>query len=93
MTIHVLDPTYGQGAAPFQLAPRLHGLKGKTVGLISNGKRGTQPFFAAMERQLLDDVGVGRVVLMTKANYSAPAEQRILDAAVAWDAAFAGIGD
>ncbi|MCA8929292.1 MAG: hypothetical protein KDC18_14590 [Alphaproteobacteria bacterium] len=92
MTIEVLDPTYGGGAAAFALAPRLGSLEGKTVGVISNGKRGTRPYFAALERMLLEQ-GAARVVLRTKSNYSAPADAPIMAEAADWDAAFVGIGD
>ena len=93
MGIQVLDPTYGGGGAAFQLAPRLPALAGKTVGLISNGKRGTRPFFDALERQLLEEHGVKAVDLRVKGNYSAPVEAAILAEVGHWDAAFAGIGD
>lgn len=93
MSIEVLDPTYGGGAAAFAPAPRLGSLKGKTVGVISNGKRGTRPFFAALERLLLEEAGAARVVMHTKSNYSAPADDHIMADARGWDAAFVGIGD
>jgi len=93
MSMEVLDPTYGGGTAGFEPAARIASLEGKTVGLISNGKKGTKPFFDAMERVLKEEVGVGRVVLAVKGNYSAPAEPAIMAEAPEWDAAFAGIGD
>jgi hypothetical protein len=92
MSFEVLDPTYGGGTAAFALAPRLGSWDGKTVGVISNGKRGTRPYFAALERVLLEQ-GVGRVVVRTKSNYSAPADAHIMAEAANWDAAFVGIGD
>ena len=93
MSIEVLDPTYGGGAAAFALAGRLPSLKGKTVAIISNGKRGTRPYFVALERMLLAEEGVARVVMHTKSNYSAPADAYIMQEAPVWDAAFVGIGD
>lgn len=93
MAIEVLDPTYGGGGAAFQRAQRLPSLSGKTVGLISNGKKGTVRFFAAMERELIDVHGVAEVVLRAKSNYSAPADAPIMEEARGWDAAFTGIGD
>jgi hypothetical protein len=91
MAIEVLDPTYGGGAAAFALAARLDTLRGRTVGIVSNGKRGTRPFFAALEQQLA--LAGASVVWHTKSNYSAPAEAAIMADAGRWDAAFAGIGD
>jgi hypothetical protein len=92
MSIEVLDPTYGGGTAAFALAPRLDSLKGKTVAVISNGKRGTRPYFAALEQMLLEQ-GAARVVTHIKSNYSAPADAHIMAEASQWDAAFVGIGD
>ena len=92
MSIEVLDPTYGGGAAAFALAPSLDSLKGKTVAVISNGKRGTRPYFAALEQMLLEQ-GAARVVTHIKSNYSAPADAHIMAEASQWDAAFVGIGD
>ena len=91
MTLEVLDPTYGGGANAFALAGRLDTLKGKTVGIISNGKRGTRPFFDSLENYLAAEGAT--VVLHTKSNYSAPAEAPIVADIKNWDAAFTGIGD
>jgi hypothetical protein len=72
MTFHVLDPT-NESAPPLgQLAPRPGTLRGKTVGLISNGKEGTKGFFTHLDRLLRDEFGVANVVFRTKSNYSAP---------------------
>ncbi|MDA0661835.1 MAG: hypothetical protein O3B08_03230 [Proteobacteria bacterium] len=93
MSIEILDPTYGGGTAPFAMAGRLASLEGKTVGIISNGKKGTRPFFSALEKELKETWGVASVERLTKSNYSAPADREIMAAAKHWDAAFAGIGD
>lgn len=91
MTLEVLDPTYGDGAAPFALAGRLPSLQGKTVGIISNGKKGTRPYFDSLEKYLAAEGA--SVVWRTKSNYSAPADPHIVDEIKSWDAAFTGIGD
>lgn len=92
--LRVLDPTFEEGAAGFALAPRLAGLEGATVGLISNGKVGTAGFFAHMAEMLRSRHGVARVVVRVKDNFSAPAEAAILDEGAAeWSAAIAGVGD
>ncbi len=93
MSIEFLDPTHESEAAHFALAPRLDSLRGATVGVVSNGKQGTHAFFDALERTLVEDHGVAEVVRLRKANYSAPAEARIMDQAPRWDALVAGIGD
>ena len=93
MTITVLDPTHETGASGFQPADRLTSLEGATVGIVSNGKKGTKPFFDAFERELRQSHGVAEVVRLTKANYSAPVERKLLDKAQKWNALVAGIGD
>ena len=74
MTIRVLNPTSESTVVALEPAPRLQSLEGKTVGLISNGKEGTAGFFAHVDRLLRERYGVAEVILRTKSNYSAPAE-------------------
>ncbi len=48
--MEILDPTH-EGVSPdFAPASRLKSLDGATIGVISNGKKGTKPFFDALER-------------------------------------------
>ena len=91
--IEVLDPTYGDDDTEFTLAPRLATLADATIGIISNGKQGTRPFFHALERELRDRHGVAEVVQVTKPNYSAPAGAPIMGRAARWHALIAGVGD
>lgn len=93
MTIEFLDPTHENTTAAFNLAPRLPRLDGTVIAFISNGKKGTIPFFDAFERLLIEDHKVGEVVRLTKGNYSTPAERALLDDASRWNALIAGIGD
>ncbi len=103
MVIEVLDPTYDESAAGFAPAPRLTPaatgdgvalpLSGLTVGVISNGKRGTRAFFDALDAELRDRYGAADVVRVVKPNYSAPAGDDIMDHARRWHAVVAGIGD
>jgi hypothetical protein len=93
MGIEVLDPTYEGASDAFALPPRLRSLEGTTIGIISNGKKNTKPFFDAMEKELVAKYGVAKVVRRTKWNYSAPAEDAIMQEAKGWDALIAGIGD
>ena len=94
MTLRVLDPTFEEGAAGFALAPRLAGLEGATVGIISNGKKGTGPFFAHLANLLRTRYAAAEVVLRTKRSYSAPAETALMEEAAAeWSAAISGVGD
>ena len=93
MTLRVLDPTFEEGAAGFALAPRLAGIEGATVGIISNGKKGTAPFFAHLANLLRTRYGAAEVVLRTKKSFSAPAEPALMEEAAEWSAAIAGVGD
>lgn len=93
MTIRVLNPTSESKVTALEPAPRLQSLKGKTVGLISNGKEGTAGFFAHVDRLLRERYQVAEVILRTKSNYSAPAEDEIIDEAGNWDLAISGLGD
>jgi len=93
MSFLVLDPTAEKTAPLGAAAPRLATLKGKTVGFISNGKKGTKGFFAHLERLLVEEHGVAKVVMCTKSNYSAPADADIVAEIKQWDAAISGIGD
>ena len=94
MTIEVLDPTFEKAEGPrFERATRPSSLDGLTVGIVSNGKKGTQPFFEALARELEQRHGAAKVEMLTKANYSAPAETAVMDAARKWNALVSGIGD
>lgn len=88
-----LDPTHEADHRAFAPARRLATLEGATIGIVSNGKKGTRPFFDALEREFTGRHGVAKVVRVTKANYSAPAEPGLLDGAARWQALVAGVGD
>ena len=91
--MQILDPTYEEQPEDAATAPRPSSLRGATVGFISNGKAATRPFFDHLERLLREEWGVAEVVRRTKANYSAPAEDELMDEAAEWAAMFAGVGD
>jgi hypothetical protein len=93
MAMEILDPTHESDARAFSPAPRLATLEGTTIAIVSNGKKGTQPFFEAFERELRSRYGVARVVRLTKSNYSAPVEAALLSDAERWHALVAGVGD
>ena len=93
MTIRVLDPSHESNPEVLKQAPRLKSLEGKIVGFISNGKEGTGGFFAHLDNLLRQRYNVADVIFRTKSNYSAPAEQDIIDEAKKWDLAITGLGD
>lgn len=93
MAIRVLDPTHEAIVAQGQAAPRPASLAGKTVGFISNGKKGSKAFFDHLAQMMKADLGAADVVLRTKSNYSAPADAWIAEEIRRWDAVVTGIGD
>ena len=93
MTIEVLDPTFEGDTSSFKYATGLKNLKGATVGIISNGKKGTFYFFNDLEDLLTKKYKTGEVIRVVKKNYSAPAEEEIMKEVIKWDAAIAGVGD
>jgi hypothetical protein len=93
MVLTVLDPTNETAPVVGQPAPRLASLAGATVGFISNGKEGTQGFFAHLDRILRQDFGVAEVIRRVKSNYSAPADPDIVDELRRWQAVVTGVGD
>ncbi|MDA1369487.1 MAG: hypothetical protein O2971_01830 [Proteobacteria bacterium] len=93
MIYRVLDPTSEESGKVTGLARRLITLRGTKVGLISNGKEGTNDFFAIVERLLYERFSVAEVISRVKANYSAPAAASIIDEVRNWNAVITGIGD
>jgi hypothetical protein len=91
--ITVLDPSFDDAPASIALPARPNTLAGATVGIISNGKVNTRPFFDHLERMLREQWGVAEVIRRTKANYSAPAEAALIAEAAGWAVMFAGVGD
>ncbi|MBM3684737.1 MAG: hypothetical protein FJW83_09415 [Actinobacteria bacterium] len=93
MAMTVYDPGFEADERVVALPERPRTLVGATVGIISNGKANTRPFFDHLERLLREEWGVAEVVRRTKSNYSAPAEAALIDEAATWAALFAGVGD
>ena len=93
MTIEVLEPTIEDEIRSCKYAAGLENLKGATVGIISNGKKGTFHFFNALEDLLTKKYKAGKVIRVVKKNYSAPAEEEIMKEVKKWDAVIAGVGD
>ncbi|MPY95942.1 MAG: hypothetical protein GEV08_23660 [Acidimicrobiia bacterium] len=93
MPLIVLDPSFEEEPAAATLPTRPSSLVGATVGIISNGKANTRPFFDHLEQLLRDEWGVAEVVRRVKSNYSAPAERSLIDEAAGWAVMFAGVGD
>ncbi len=91
--MQLLNPTHEANPAGFEPPPRLKTLSGATVGIISNGKEKTVPFFDLVSEHLLNRFGVAEVIRRVKRNYSAPAQTELMAEAMGWDAVLAGVGD
>ena len=91
--METMNPSHEQQVTVQDPPPRLPSLEGAVVGVISNGKENTVPFFDRVEAILVIDYGVSEVVRRTKANYSAPAEVELMKEAMGWDAVLSGVGD
>ena len=64
--ITVLRPDYEQTASPLSLARRPVALVGTTIGILSNGKANTRPFFDHLDDLLRRHWHVAEVVRRTK---------------------------
>jgi hypothetical protein len=91
--MELLNPSHEQQRAGSPAPPRLSTLEGAVIGVISNGKENTVPFFDRVESILRERYGVAEVVRRTKLNYSAPAEVDLMSEAMGWDAVLSGVGD
>ena len=70
-TIEVLVPVAEDVPEEIGLTASLSGLEGKVVGLLENRKYHADTFMQELERALLNDYGVKKVVYSRKATYSA----------------------
>lgn len=93
MRIEFLNPAYEISQQSLQRAPRLASAAGAVIAIMSNNKKGTRPFFDAMDKVLRQRYQVAEVVRLSKSNYSAPAETALMNGAERWSAMIAGIGD
>ena len=91
--MELLDPSHAHQNGGSTPPSRLSTLEGAVIGVISNGKENTVPFFDRVESILRDSYGVSEVVRRTKRNYSAPAEADLMAEAIGWDAVLSGVGD
>jgi hypothetical protein len=69
-----------EGAATSRVsAPRLDSLQGTTLGLLDISKPGGSVFLDRLERLLVEQHGVARVVRVTKPTYTKPAPAEVLE--------------
>ena len=75
----VLHPAAEGTAKRQQLAPRLTGLQGITVGLIDNHKRNADVYLEELGRLLKEEHGISRVETYRKISQSMPTPPEVLD--------------
>jgi hypothetical protein len=94
MSFTVFDPTEGPMAKAFTPAPRSASLAGKIVGILDNGKPGSDLLLREVQELLRREAGVADFVLLRKASAYRPApDEQLDDLARRVDAVVAGIGD
>ena len=91
--MQVLDPSWEGSPPAFATAPRLAGLEGIDIALLSNGKAGVEPLFDHVETLLRNRWGVTTVERATKGNYSVPAEADLVRRLARRRLAITGVGD
>jgi len=85
-SIQVYDPTASPRASGATLAPRLHSLCGKTVGILDNGKANAGMLMNAVTELLKRDYGVTDVLVRRKP-VAGPASPQVIDEMVSQCAA------
>ena len=94
MGFAVFDPTDGPAPQAFRLAERLADLKGKTIGILDNGKSKSDLLLHELQELLRTEAGVANFVWLRKASAYRPApDAQLDDLARKIDAVITGIGD
>jgi hypothetical protein len=94
MTIRFLNPMQPAEVVAAQMAPRLAGLRGTTVGLLSNGKANATRLLAMIGEELGTAYGVEGVIEDIKLSASSNCPAAILDGLRGrCDAVITGNGD
>lgn len=93
MPLVILDPLGFVQVTARQLAPRLESLSGRRVGLIDNGRHGSDALLERLGELFVERCGVSEVVTHKKTSVSAPVSANALDDLVArCDVFVAGAG-
>ena len=94
MTIRFLDPVQPAEVVAARMAPRLAGLAGATIGLLSNGKANASRLLAMIGEELTAAYGIKAVVEDGKLSASSNCPVAILDGLLGrCDAVVTGNGD
>lgn len=93
MSIHVLDPTFGEVSSTNDRAPRLTSLAGCTIGLLDNNKIKVRELLDHMEDILRAEHGVAQVVRLKKPDASRPVPEEVVAEMRACEAIISAVGD
>jgi hypothetical protein len=93
MTLRVLDPRVLADGEPAAMARALPTLSGAVVGLLDNGKRGTEVLYRHLGEILRSRYGVREILRRRKPDMSRPAPPELLGELSAADAIVSGVGD
>jgi hypothetical protein len=91
----ILDPT-GAADRPSDttLTPRLTSLRGRTVGLVDNGKPNAALLLRELGQHLEEQHGVADRLLVTKGYFGTPADDEVVaQVSSGCDLAIAAVGD
>jgi hypothetical protein len=93
MTLRVLDPRLSAEGEALRMAPPLTSLKGAVVGLIDNGKIGTERLYDHIADILKTEHGVREFIRRRKPDPTRPVSREMLAEMTGADAILSAIGD
>ena len=93
MGLRVLDPRLEAEGDRMTMAPPLRALDGAIVGLLDNGKIGTERFYDHVESMLRSRFGVREFIRRRKPDSSRPAPPETLGELSGADAILSAVGD
>ena len=93
MSLQVLNPTAEDAVVATTHAAHLTSLRGRTVGLLDNGKIRVRELLDHMEDILRAEHGVARVTRLKKPDASRPAPPDVVAEMKAVDAVISAVGD
>ena len=93
MSITLVNPMNETQPAAAFAAPRLMGMKGKTIALLDISKPGGNIFLDRIERLLKERYGVAAVIREKKATFAKPAPAGVIDKVREADAVIEALAD
>ena len=93
MSIRVLDPTAEIDSGLADNMARLNSFKGRTIGLLDNGKIRVHELLNEMEDIFVSQYGVAQVMRFKKPDASRPAPAEVVAEMKQCDAIVSAVGD